>query len=692
MNWIKHCLLPALFLFLFRTGAMCQLDLLQPWSNSLYINFGAPSSTGQRLNASQTDLRFVPGPDLKPGEYTVLKSGNDYGNLYFPPLPFITYYSPGYKMKARYNGLVNPVNIFRDTIKNLCSGKRYLFWMGINNSDERSCLKPNLSITAERTTGELIESFQTGAMGGPLENDNFAWYPGLYDRSRFPVLPLDGGVIEVPFYGCSFTLPAGVTDVVLRVAYNPPAAGPPLQCEGEVTIDNIVLTALGPDIRILPKDDYGWIVGACYTGNVPVKLNGKILDSYRELGKPGFTPASYTQPAFQWEISYDTGYTWADIPGQNDINLSYLYTSPDTFFLRLRVSEAADIANKKCSNFSNLILAEVNDSLSDFSLSNNSPVCTGGELKFSFDGGTSYEIRGPNNYFDNISFPVIYNVQHIDSGWYYATAKSFGGCIAKDSTYVTVTGPDLKLSPDTTICYGEKITVKAAGGSSYTWEPAAGLSSPTASNPVASPDTTTRYKVTTKDMNGCNAVEYTTVTIKNKPLKAAFEAPVYACPNDAIVFADKSTGSIAAWSWDFGNGSLSGLPNPPAQRFPVSGRESRYRIKLAVTDSVGCNSAYQQEIISVNNCYIAVPSAFTPNNDGLNDYLYPVDAYKATQLKFRIFNRAGKLVFSADNFSQRWDGRVNGEMQDPGAYTWFLSYYDADKKYVALKGTSLLIR
>jgi gliding motility-associated-like protein len=95
----------------------------------------------------------------------------------------------------------------------------------------------------------------------------------------------------------------------------------------------------------------------------------------------------------------------------------------------------------------------------------------------------------------------------------------------------------------------------------------------------------------------------------------------------------------------------------------------------------------------VQSCYIAVPSGFTPNGDGINDYLYPLNAYKAINLEFRVYNRYGQLVFETKNWMNKWDGTINGKQQPTGTYVWMLNYTDSDsgKKYF-LKGTSVLIR
>jgi gliding motility-associated-like protein len=97
--------------------------------------------------------------------------------------------------------------------------------------------------------------------------------------------------------------------------------------------------------------------------------------------------------------------------------------------------------------------------------------------------------------------------------------------------------------------------------------------------------------------------------------------------------------------------------------------------------------------VTAINCYIAVPGAFTPNGDGNNDYLYPLDAYNATNLEFRVYDRWGRLVFQTTNWMTRWDGTTGGHPQPVGTYVWKLRYIEKDTgKEVLQSGTTLLIR
>jgi gliding motility-associated-like protein len=95
----------------------------------------------------------------------------------------------------------------------------------------------------------------------------------------------------------------------------------------------------------------------------------------------------------------------------------------------------------------------------------------------------------------------------------------------------------------------------------------------------------------------------------------------------------------------------------------------------------------------LKSCYIAVPNAFTPNGDGLNDYLYPLNAFKADHLEFKVYNRLGQLLFTSNDWSQEWDGTFKGEPQAAGVFVWTLKYSlrDTGKQFFK-KGSTVLIR
>jgi gliding motility-associated-like protein len=176
-------------------------------------------------------------------------------------------------------------------------------------------------------------------------------------------------------------------------------------------------------------------------------------------------------------------------------------------------------------------------------------------------------------------------------------------------------------------------------------------------------------------------------------LEAKFEASAVVCPGDLAVFKDTSIGNIQLWNWSFGNGNTSNVKQPAPQTYPSTNFVKDVPVRLIVTNNIGCSDTAIQIIKVVGNCFIAVPNAFTPNGDGLNDFLYPTNAYKAKNLVFKVFNRFGQLIYSTANWQNKWDGKFKGQPADPGTYVWMLQYTLIDSgKRIEQKGATILLR
>ncbi|HTQ28569.1 MAG TPA: PKD domain-containing protein, partial [Puia sp.] len=193
--------------------------------------------------------------------------------------------------------------------------------------------------------------------------------------------------------------------------------------------------------------------------------------------------------------------------------------------------------------------------------------------------------------------------------------------------------------------------------------------------------------------NGVCSDTLNAVVMLGNALHAAFQAPDVVCPKDQVSFTDSSTGNIINWNWDFGDGSNSSQTSPLPHLFPNTSTEKNYTVTLVVENNIGCYDTAVKVITKLQSCYITVPNAFTPNGDGKNDYLYPLNAYKAVDLLFRVYNRYGQLVFETRDWTKKWDGTINGVPQDTGVFVWMLQYTDGDSgKRFFQKGTTVLIR
>ena len=109
-------------------------------------------------------------------------------------------------------------------------------------------------------------------------------------------------------------------------------------------------------------------------------------------------------------------------------------------------------------------------------------------------------------------------------------------------------------------------------------------------------------------------------------------------------------------------------------------------------DNQGCKDS---AFVSIGVRYfepIFIPSAFTPNGDGIND-VFSVARLKLTRLVlFSVYNKWGQLVFNTTDPKKGWDGTFNGEPQDIGVYNYLIIAAESDGVNKTYKGDVTLIR
>ena len=553
--------------------------------------------------------------------------------------------------------------VYVDTVKkNFCNDVKYKFSFSAINADVKTDCPygpdfPVFEYRIEDGNGQLIKK----------------------DTTRPGVAFVDPGIKKFNTYSFDFTIPPGVTTLIPKLTL----LHSTYWCGEDFAVDGIMITTEGPSVNIAFDNEPASTVvkSVCFQQNETISLTGKAS-------------AFYTNTALQWQQSIDDGVTWTDIPGATDTTYSRTFSVPDSFLYRLTAAEATNIGNPDCRVVSKGLRVEVNGIPDSISVTSNSPVCSGSDLQFNATGGASYLWSGPNGFSDNIPFPHIYSSSLSDSGTYYADIITLGGCTARDSTHVTMIGTDVHAGPDTAICKGRSVRLIASKGTSYSWTPSNGLSNTSVINPVAKPDVTTTYIVKVTDNDGCSDTAQVKIKVLNSvELIAGISGTEYLCrPYDSASFRDISAGNIIRWNWTFGNGQTDTTSKPPTQYYSIPENEDDYLVRLAVMDTSGCTDTTSHTTKVAGNCYIAVPTAFTPNGDGLNDYLYPLNAYKATNLVFRVYNRNGQVVFETRDWSKKWDGTLRGVQQSSGVYVWTLEYNDASNKKISLKGTTALIR
>jgi gliding motility-associated-like protein len=114
---------------------------------------------------------------------------------------------------------------------------------------------------------------------------------------------------------------------------------------------------------------------------------------------------------------------------------------------------------------------------------------------------------------------------------------------------------------------------------------------------------------------------------------------------------------------------------------------------VRVSTEQGCASSDSIKIyLFETKPSVFVPTAFTPNNDGLNDIIKPTVTGMQKFVYFNIYNRWGQLLFSTAQEGQGWNGFYNGKKQSSGTYIFTTSAIDYNGKSYFRKGTFVLIR
>jgi gliding motility-associated-like protein len=115
-------------------------------------------------------------------------------------------------------------------------------------------------------------------------------------------------------------------------------------------------------------------------------------------------------------------------------------------------------------------------------------------------------------------------------------------------------------------------------------------------------------------------------------------------------------------------------------------KEGEYSVMIQTEE--GCKNL--ESVVMMDGMVpIAVPNAFTPNGDGLNDTFKPVvNVELVKQFSMSIYNKWGQRIFETTNTSKGWDGKDT----QPGVYNWVISYSNRIGKMFQMKGVVTIIR
>jgi gliding motility-associated-like protein len=176
---------------------------------------------------------------------------------------------------------------------------------------------------------------------------------------------------------------------------------------------------------------------------------------------------------------------------------------------------------------------------------------------------------------------------------------------------------------------------------------------------------------------GCDSIVYTNLSLK-KQFNFSLGSDTCLINNMAVTF-NLPIDSSVQYRWQDGSVNSNYTANFPGEYW--------------VTANAACNSVTDSVKI-YDGCapLVFIPSAFTPDNDGLNDVFRVLNMQGQHLLNFSIYNRYGQFIFFTADVLKGWNGTIRDIPQAPGTYVYFIKYLDLAGKPHQQKGTIVLIR
>lgn len=231
------------------------------------------------------------------------------------------------------------------------------------------------------------------------------------------------------------------------------------------------------------------------------------------------------------------------------------------------------------------------------------------------------------------------------------------------------------------VCTGDElyITPEMSGGTDpfeYTWHQPDGDSVSMQEFEIhqASETDAGDYFLTISDNFNCaDTVPFRVIVIP--PPAAGFETT-----NDTIYYEHEyrleATQGYASYEWSTGDTIY----------FINVSKEGEYEVIMQTKE--GC-TATESVMMLESFVDIKVPSAFTPNGDGLNDVFQPVvDTERVRRFRMTIYNQWGQRLFETISAHDSWGGND----LTPGVYIWVLNYENRIKQTYQLKGSVTVIK
>ncbi len=315
-----------------------------------------------------------------------------------------------------------------------------------------------------------------------------------------------------------------------------------------------------------------------------------------------------------------------------------------------------------------------------------SQICEGESITLSFSSNEIRSFQWENG--DDSS--IVRQIQPSENQIYAIEAFGFGTCPSvRDSLQIEVEAAQTisyTKTPDTTICSGETTILNIEnrlniGG--IAWEHNGSNDFTVEIQPTGNQ----YFRFTFEPANGCTPNSKDSIEVRITP---ALELPDFGVDRcvDAPVLLEGNQIFDVDYLWQNGSTAATFLANE-------SGTYSVEISNACETISQSIDLQFSETV----NCRFTLPSAFSPNGDGINDFLLissNCSNLSPSNFTFKLFNRWGQVVFEGNDSQKAWNGNFGGKALPNGLYVWWLRYENSTDRAcgegVFRQGNVVLVR
>jgi len=273
----------------------------------------------------------------------------------------------------------------------------------------------------------------------------------------------------------------------------------------------------------------------------------------------------------------------------------------------------------------------------------------------------------------------------------YTVIVTSNNCSSNTSNAVIVTisqttpTPTITANGPLSFCDNGSVVLSSNAASGNQWYQS-GFALPQATGTTYTASSDGVYTVTATAANECPSAASNglSVSIIPSPEGIRYDA-LNVSANTPTVLQARNIGQ--AYTWIPSIGLSNSTTATPTFNNDVS---TDYLIHIMTSSGCYTDDTVLVKVYTVK--YFLIPTAFTPNGDGLNDLIKPFTIDIKAINYFRIFNKWGELLFESNNTANGWDGNYKGAQQAAGNYIWVAEGIANNGSIVTQHGQIILIR